>query len=302
MRLQRTLKNEVFARGIGLHSGKVCSVLLRPASRDTGVVFRKRGVDIPASAENVCETAFATSLCRMGVKIRTVEHLLASLSALNVDNVVIEVEGPEIPILDGSAEGYVDLIMKAGVAQQRKEKAGIRVLRPVIYAEGRSYVMALPYPGFRISHRISFEHPLLKDQQYDIDITERSFVEQIAMARTFGFLRDVEALRRRGLALGGSLNNAIVISDDRILNGGGLRFGNEFVRHKILDCVGDFSLLGRPLHARVIACRSGHAMNLKFVNHLLRARDCWELETRRVGADEAPVYWQPTEAAAVGAR
>jgi UDP-3-O-[3-hydroxymyristoyl] N-acetylglucosamine deacetylase len=279
MRLQRTLKQEVSFEGIGLHTGRYSKVRLKPAPRDTGIIFIRTDKDIAikASLSSVADTAFSTTLGYNGVKIRTVEHLLAALSGLGIDNLIIEVNGPEIPILDGSSAELISIILKGGIAKQGKKRPYIRITNPIVFTNGHAEVAALPYDGRRITYRIYFSHHLLGEQKLSLELTEENFVTEVAPARTFGFLRDVEYLKSNGFAKGGSFDNAIILGESGILNSSGLRFKDEFVRHKILDLIGDLSLLEFPIYGHIVASRSGHTTNLKFVKKLLSHTNCWEI-------------------------
>lgn len=279
MRLQRTIKNETVFCGIGLHTGRHTTVRLKPASRDTGVVFYRidKGRIIRANIASVVDTAFATTIGYDGARIKTVEHLLAAAAGLGIDNLLIEVDGPEIPILDGSSTELAGLILDAGIAKQGKKMSSIKITKPVVYEDSHARVMAFPFDGTRISYSINFNHNVVGHQELTVDLTEENFVKEIAPARTFGFLRDVEALRANGLAKGGSLDNAVVVGDDGILNSSGLRFCDEFVRHKILDTIGDISLIGFPLQAHLLLERAGHTANLRFLKKLLASTDCYHL-------------------------
>ena len=279
MRLQRTLKQEVVFEGIGLHTGRYSKVRLKPAQRDTGIVFTRtdKEIAIKASVGSVIDTAFSTTIGYDGVKIRTVEHILAALSGLGIDNLIVEVTGPEIPILDGSSIELTSIILQGGIAKQGKKRPYIRIIKPMNLIDGNTEIAAFPFNGRRITYRIHFNHQLLGEQILSLDLTEESFVKEIAPARTFGFLKDVEYLRANGYAKGGSFENAIILSRDGILNSSGLRFKDEFVRHKILDLIGDLSLIGLPIYGHVFASKAGHATNLKFLKKLLSHQDCWEL-------------------------
>lgn len=281
MRLQRTLQQEVSFEGIGLHTGRHSSVCLKPAPRDTGILFNRKDKNsiIKASVTAVTDTAFATTIGYNGAKIRTVEHILAALAGLGIDNAYIEVTGPEIPILDGSSIGLTDLILSGGIAKQSKKRPFIRITHPIVLSDGNAEIAVLPFEGRRITYRIQFHHHILSEQKLSIDLTEESFVMEIAPARTFGFLKDVEYLKANGFARGGSFDNAIILGDHGILNSTVLRFKDEFVRHKILDLIGDLSLLGFPIHGHIIANKSGHTTNLKFLKKLLSCPDHWELES-----------------------
>jgi UDP-3-O-[3-hydroxymyristoyl] N-acetylglucosamine deacetylase len=226
---------------------------------------------------SVSDTAFSTTLGYDGVKIRTVEHILAALSGLGIDNLIVEVNGPEIPILDGSSIELISLILNSGISKQGKKRPFLRITNPVFFAEGQAEIAAFPYDGRRITYRIHFNHHLLGEQNLSLEISEENFVKEIAPARTFGFLKDVEYLKANGFAKGGSLENAIILGSDGILNASGLRFKDEFVRHKILDLIGDFSLIGFPIYGHIIANKSGHTANLKFLKKLISYQNCWEI-------------------------
>lgn len=279
MRLQRTLKQEASFEGIGLHTGRYTKVHLKPAPRDTGIVFTRidKNIALKTSMGSVSDTAFSTTLGYDGVKIRTVEHILAALSGLGIDNLIVEVNGPEIPILDGSSIELISLILNSGIAKQAKKRPVLRITKPVFFADGQAEIAALPYDGRYITYRIHFNHHLLGEQKLSLEITEESFVKEIAPARTFGFLKDVEYLKANGFAKGGSLENAIILGSDGILNPSGLRFKDEFVRHKMLDLIGDLSLIGFPIYGHIIANKSGHTANLKFLKKLISYQNCWEI-------------------------
>jgi len=277
MRLQRTIKNETSFHGIGLHTGRYTTVRLKPASRDTGIVFYRtdKGTIIRANMASVIDTSFATTIGYDGTRIKTVEHLLAAATGLGIDNLLIEVDGPEIPILDGSSTELTGLILDAGIAKQGKKISYIKITRPVVYEDSHAHVMALPFDGTRISYSISFNHHVVGHQELTVDLTEETFVREIAPARTFGFSREIEALRANGLAKGGSLDNAIVVGDEGILNSSGLRFSDEFVRHKILDTIGDISLIGFPIQGHLLLEKAGHTANLRFLKKLMASPDCF---------------------------
>jgi len=279
MRLQRTIKQEVSFEGVGLHTGNHVNVKLKPAPRDTGIIFLRvdKNVMIRAHVGAVADTAFATSLGFNGTRIKTVEHILAATAGLGIDNLLIELDGSEIPILDGSSTGLIDIILKAGIAKQGKKRPFIRIIKPVILEDGHSEVAAFPYEGRKLTYRIHFNHHLLGEQMLSIELNEENFVKEVAPARTFGFLKDVEYLRANGLAKGGSLDNAVVIGENGVLNKSGLRFKDEFVRHKMLDFIGDISLIGFPVYGHIIANRAGHSTNIKFIKKLLASTDCWEI-------------------------
>ncbi|HMK61669.1 MAG TPA: UDP-3-O-acyl-N-acetylglucosamine deacetylase [Dissulfurispiraceae bacterium] len=279
MRLQRTIKREAFFHGIGLHTGKYATVRLKPAPRDTGIVFFRsdRNAIIRAGVSSVIDTAFATTLGYDGVKIRTVEHLLAAAAGLGIDNLFIDVDGPEIPVLDGSSTELVSILLEAGIAKQAKKISYIKITAPISYEDAHCRIVALPYLGRRYSYFLSFGHKFLGNQDFTLDLDESSFAAQIAPARTFGFLKDIERLRANGLARGGSLDNAVVVGDDGILNASGLRFADEFVRHKILDSIGDLSLIGMPIEGQIVMERSGHNANIHFLKRLLASADCYQV-------------------------
>jgi len=280
MRLQNTLRREVHIKGTGLHTGRQINMRLRPAPRDTGIVFIRTDrayTEIKASVTSVSDTTFATTLASNGVRVGTVEHLLSVFVALQIDNVYVEIDGPEVPIMDGSALPFVTRIMECGIARQAKALAYLKITKPIVVKEGEGQIAITPYEGMRITQRVHYRHPLFGEQKLGVDITEKTFITELAPARTFGFLKDIEVLRSRGLAKGGSLENAIVLTDREIVNKEGLRFKDEFVRHKILDTLGDMSLLGLPIHGHIIANRSGHTLNIKLLKKILLSDGCWEI-------------------------
>lgn len=280
MRFQCTLQKEVSIRGTGLHTGREIRVNLKPAPRGTGIVFvrtDRNNIEIKACVGSVADTTFATTLARDGVRVGTVEHLLSAFAGLNIDNAYVELDGPEIPIMDGSALPFVTKIAEAGIANQGMRLSCIRILEPIMVIEGPCQIAVAPYEGMRITHRIDYTHPAFGEQRMGIDITTTNYISELAPARTFGFLRDVEMLRSRGLARGGSLENAIVLGEKDVINKGKLRFRDEFVRHKILDVVGDISLLGLPLYGHVIANKSGHTLSIKLLKKILLSRNSWEI-------------------------
>jgi UDP-3-O-[3-hydroxymyristoyl] N-acetylglucosamine deacetylase len=275
---QRTFRQRASLEGVGLHSGAKVRVTLAPASADSGIVLVRDGVEIPALAEFVVDTTMNTSLGRNGIRIGTVEHLLAALAGCGIDNARVEVEGPEIPIMDGSSEPFVQLARRAGVYEMRQSRRFLLVRKAVTVTDGDKMARLGPARGkFSINYTIDFHHPLISDQSYRMDVTERSFQKDIARARTFGFKRDVERLHKAGLARGGSLENAVVVDDFNILNPEGLRFPDEFVRHKILDALGDLSLIGMPVIGHLTAVKSGHALNHQLVRRVVAETDACEI-------------------------
>ncbi len=279
---QRTPKTVIQATGVGLHSGDKILLTLSPAPVNTGIVFRRTDLDsipeVPASYKNVSETNLCTSLEYQGVRIATVEHLLSAFAGLGIDNAYVDIDGPEVPIMDGSAAPFVFLIQSAGVSEQNAPKRFIRILKPVRVEDQGKYVQFLPYEGYRVSFTIDFEHPVFNDkpQTASFDFSSTSYLKEVCRARTFGFLSDYEKLREANLAKGGSLDNAIVVDDYRILNEDGLRFDDEFVKHKVLDAVGDLYLLGSSLIGAFEGHRSGHELNNRLLRALVAAEDAWE--------------------------
>jgi UDP-3-O-[3-hydroxymyristoyl] N-acetylglucosamine deacetylase len=291
---QRTLKSLVSASGVGLHTGQKVRITLRPAPVDTGVVFRRVDlavpVDIPARAELVGEARLASTLIKGEVKVHTVEHLMSALGGLGVDNAFVDLDAPELPIMDGSASPFVLLIQQAGLEEQAAAKKFLRVTRRVEVKDGDKWARLDPYEGYRLSFSIEFRHPVIErsTQAVTVDFAETSYLKEIARARTFGFMHEVEDLRDSGLALGGGLDNAVVLDEYRVLNSEGLRFADEFIRHKLLDAIGDLYLLGKPLLGAFTAHKSGHALN----NRLLRAA------LADAAALELVVFERPEEAPA----
>ncbi|WP_372824940.1 UDP-3-O-acyl-N-acetylglucosamine deacetylase [Polaromonas sp.] len=286
---QRTLKSLTKAVGVGLHSGQRVELTLRPAAPDTGIVFRRvdlpQPVDIVISAEAVTDTRLASTISSGSAKVHTVEHLMSACAGLGIDNLYIDITAEEVPILDGSASSFVFLLQSAGIALQAAPKRFIRVLKPVEVREGQGptekCARLSPYNGYKLGFEIDFDHPAVDStgQRVEFDLGTGSYTRDIARARTFGFTKDVEMMRANGLALGGGLDNAIVMDDYRVLNTDGLRYNDEFVKHKILDAMGDLYLLGKPLLAAYSAFRSGHALNNKLLRELLAHADAWEVVT-----------------------
>ena len=282
---QRTLKNIIRATGVGLHSGEKVYLTLKPAPVDTGIVFCRADLDpvvqIPARAENVGETTMSTTLVNGDVKVDTVEHLLSAMAGLGIDNAYVELSASEVPIMDGSAGPFVFLIQSAGLQEQEAPKKFIRILREVTVEEGDKRATFVPFDGFKVSFEIDFDHPVFRDrtQSASVDFSSTSFVKEVSRARTFGFMSDIEYLRKHNLALGGSVENAIVVDADGVLNEDGLRYEDEFVKHKILDAIGDLYIIGHPLIAAFSGYKSGHAMNNQLLRQLLARPSAWEYVT-----------------------
>ncbi|MCF6355349.1 MAG: UDP-3-O-acyl-N-acetylglucosamine deacetylase [Candidatus Polarisedimenticolaceae bacterium] len=299
---QRTLKNVIRATGVGLHTGKKIYLTLRPAAVDTGIVFKRvdlaKQVEIRACPENVGDTQLSTSLEKDGVKISTIEHLLSAFAGLGIDNAYVDVSAPEVPIMDGSAGPFVFLIQSAGVEEQKAAKKFVRIKRRVVVEEGDKRASFEPFDGFKVSFTIDFDHPAFTESTRcaSIDFSSTSFVKEVSRARTFGFLRDIEALRERQLALGGTLDNAIVVDDYRILNEDGLRYEDEFVKHKILDAIGDLYLLGHSLIGSFSGCKSGHALNNRLLQTLLADKNAWEEVTFTEEGNVPISYMKPVHA------
>ncbi|KUM41594.1 MULTISPECIES: UDP-3-O-acyl-N-acetylglucosamine deacetylase [Pseudomonas] len=283
---QRTLKNTIRATGVGLHSGEKVYLTLKPAPVDTGIVFRRTDLDpvveIPAWAENVGETTMSTNLFSDdGVKVGTVEHLLSAMAGLGIDNAYVELSAVEVPIMDGSAGPFVFLIQSAGLQEQEAAKQFIRIKREVSVVDGDKRATFVPFDGFKVTFEIDFDHPVVNNrtQKASVDFSSTSFLKEVSRARTFGFMRDLEFLRSHNLALGGSVDNAIVVDEKGVINEDGLRYEDEFVKHKILDAIGDLYLLGKSLIGEFRGYKSGHAMNNRLLRALLADRDAWEVVT-----------------------
>lgn len=299
---QRTLNNVIRATGVGLHTGEKVYLTLRPAAEDTGIVFRRVDledpVEIKASPENVGNTQLSTSLVKGDVRISTVEHLLSALAGLGIDNAYVDLSAPEVPIMDGSAGPFVFLIQSAGIFDQIAPKRFIRIKRTVQVSEGDKWARFEPFEGFKVGFTIDFEHPVFKKrtQRAEVDFSTTSFVKEVSRARTFGFMRDIEQLRERKLALGGSLDNAVVLDDYRVLNEDGLRYEDEFVKHKVLDAIGDLYLLGHSLIGAFSGHKSGHALNNRLLRALIADEQAWEQVTFE-DVDAAPIsFVQPVPA------
>jgi UDP-3-O-[3-hydroxymyristoyl] N-acetylglucosamine deacetylase len=289
MSAQQTLRRSIPCTGIGLHSGRKVRLTLKPAPADHGVRFVRAdldGVEIPARVTHLAGMHYATGLARETGQVDTIEHLLAALASLGIDNVIVELDSPEVPIMDGSAAPFVYLIQEAGVKPLAAPRRYLKVLRPIALSQGDKRIALYPSDHFKVTYSISFDHPLLRHQSRTLRITEESFVEDIAPARTFGFLKEVEMLRQRGLALGGSLENAIVLNETGVLNNT-LRFEDEFVRHKILDAIGDLSLIGHPVIGHLVAHRGGHALHTAFAAKILQEREAWKLVEATVDPETA---------------
>lgn len=299
---QRTLKNVIRAMGVGLHTGKKVYLTLRPASIDSGIRFRRIDLDEPveilACPEKVGDTNLSTTLVENGVRISTVEHLLSAIAGLGIDNAYIDLTADEVPIMDGSAGPFVFLIQSAGIVEQNAPKKFIRIKKKIRVEDGDKWVEFRPFNGFKVSFQIDFNHPLFTQQKQtcDINFSTTSFVKEVSRARTFGFQKDIEYLRSNNLALGGSQDNAIVLDDYRVLNEDGLRYDNEFVKHKILDSIGDLYLLGHSLIGAFSGYKSGHALNNKLLLKLLEDKDAWEEITFEDAATAPISYAQPVEA------
>ena len=299
---QRTLKNIIRATGVGLHSGEKVYLTLKPAPVDTGIMFVRADLDpvvyVPARAENVGETTMSTTLVIGDTKVDTVEHLLSAMAGLGIDNAYVELSASEVPIMDGSAGPFVFLIQSAGLEEQDAAKKFIRILREVTVEDGDKRATFVPFEGFKVSFEIDFDHPVFRDrtQVASVDFSSTSFVKEVSRARTFGFMSDLEYMRKNNLALGGSVENAIVVDKDGVLNEDGLRYEDEFVKHKILDAIGDLYLLGNSLIGEFRGFKSGHALNNQLLRKLIAQTDAWEVVTFE-DASTAPIsYMRPVAA------
>lgn len=300
---QRTFKNTIRATGVGLHSGEKVYLTLKPAPVHTGIVFVRTDLEPPvaiaAKAINVGETTMSTTLVSGEVKVDTVEHLLSAMAGLGIDNAYVELSAPEVPIMDGSAGPFVFLIQSAGLQEQEAAKEFIRIKRPIMVEEGDKQASFLPFEGFKVTFEIEFDHPVFKGrtQMACIDFSSTSFVKEVSRARTFGFMRDIEYLRSHNLALGGSMDNAVVVDEHSVLNEDGLRYEDEFVKHKILDAIGDLYLLGKSLIGEFHGHKSGHALNNRLLRVLLDQPDAWEVVTFDQLDQVAPIsYMRPAAA------
>jgi len=297
---QRTLNNMIRATGVGLHTGEKVYLTLHPAPVNTGIIFRRTDLDpvveIHAKAENVGETTLSTTLMNGDVRVSTVEHLLSAMAGLGIDNAIIDVTAPEVPIMDGSAGPFVFLLQSAGIREQEEPKQFIRIKRPVTVADGDKVASFKPFDGFKVSFSIDFDHPAFHNRtlKAEVDFCSTSFVKEVSRARTFGFMHEIEYLRSKGLARGGSMDNAIVVDEFQVLNEDGLRYEDEFVKHKILDAIGDLYLLGNSLIGEFVGHKSGHGLNNASLRELIAQEDAWEVVTFEDDEDEAPIsYMKP---------
>lgn len=299
---QRTLKNVIRATGVGLHTGEKVELTLRPAAPDTGIRFRRLDLEAPveikATPFTVGDTRLSTTLVEGGVRISTVEHLLAAFAGLGIDNAYVDLSTAEVPIMDGSAAPFVFLLQSAGVEEQGKAKRFIRIKRPIEVRDGDKIARFEPYDGFKVAFAIDFDHPAFSAEtnEAQVDFSTTSFVRELSRARTFGFLREIEALRQQNLALGGSLDNAVVVDEYRVLNEEGLRYDDEFVRHKILDAIGDLYLLGHTLIGSFYGYKSGHALNNRLLCALVADESAWEEVVYEDSAAAPICYAQPVPA------
>lgn len=296
---QRTLKNVIRATGVGLHSGKKVYLTLRPAPINSGIVFRRIDkdpiVEIQASPENVGQTQLSTCLVKDGVHISTVEHLLSALAGFGIDNAIIDLSAEEVPIMDGSAGPFVFLIQSSGVVEQSASKQFIRILKSIEVKDGDKWARFDPFSGFKVGFTIQFNHPAFNEKncEAEIDFSTTSFVKEVSRARTFGFMREVELLRQKNLVLGGSLDNAIVVDDYRVINEDGLRYEDECVKHKILDAIGDLYLLGHSLIGSFRGFKSGHELNNRLLRSLIADKNAWELVAFENESDLPIMFMQP---------
>ncbi|UGB38581.1 UDP-3-O-acyl-N-acetylglucosamine deacetylase [Frateuria soli] len=300
---QRTLKNIIRATGVGLHTGDKVYMTLRPAAPNTGIVFRRTDlnppVDIHARPDCVGDTRLSTTLVKGDVRVSTVEHLLSAMAGLGIDNAIVELSAPEVPIMDGSAGPFVFLLQSAGIEEQNQAKRFIRIKKPIKVQEGDKWASFEPFEGFKVGFSIEFNHPIIskRTSRAEIDFSTTSFVKEVSRARTFGFMRDIEMLREHNLALGGSMDNAVVLDDYRVLNEDGLRYEDEFVKHKILDAIGDLYLLGHSLIGAYHAHKSGHELNNKLLRTLIADPAAWEEVVYKDDPAVSPIsYAHPAQA------
>ena len=293
---QRTLKTPVRATGVGLHSGAKVEMTLRPAAPNSGIVFRRMDLDPPAELKADPYLVTDTRLCSMlesgAAKVSTVEHLMSALAGLGIDNLIVDLTGPEIPIMDGSSAPFVYLLQSAGIIEQDAAKQYVRILKPIEVRDGDKWARFVPHNGFKVEFTIDFKHPVFEKsgKTVSIDFADNAYTKEVSRARTFGFMHEVEALRNNGLALGGSLDNAIVMDEFRVLNQDGLRYDDEFVKHKVLDAIGDLYLLGRPIIGAFEAYKSGHALNNALLRELLQHQESWESVSFEQNEDVPPAF------------
>ncbi|WP_438958346.1 UDP-3-O-acyl-N-acetylglucosamine deacetylase [Porticoccus sp.] len=294
---QRTLNNMIRATGVGLHTGEKVYLTLHPAPVNTGIIFRRTDLDpvveIHAKAENVGETTLSTTLVNGDVKVSTVEHLLSAMAGLGIDNAIIYVKAPEVPIMDGSAGPFVFLLQSAGIREQEEPKRFIRILKPITVTDGDKSASLRPFNGFKVTFSIDFDHPVFHNRtlKAEVDFSTTSFVKEVSRARTFGFMHEIECLRSMGLARGGSMDNAIVVDEYQVLNEDGLRYEDEFVKHKILDAIGDLYLLGNSLIGEFVAHKSGHGLNNASLRQLIAQKDAWEMVTFEEDEADVPISY-----------
>ena len=298
---QRTLSSRISASGVGLHTGKKISLTLNPAPVNSGIIFKRTDLEsapIKASLENVFDTRLSTSLSNEQIKISTVEHLLSALAGIGIDNAMVELDGPEVPIMDGSARPFVFMIQSAGIQEQTDSKKFIKIKKTIEVKQDEKWAKIEPFNGFKVAFTIDFDHPAFSEtsQSSEIDFSSVSYLSQVSRARTFGFTKDIELLRKNNLALGGSVNNAIVIDDYRVINEEGVRFQDEFVKHKILDAIGDLYLLGHGLMGSFSAYKSGHHLNNLLLRELVNNVDAWE-EVTIDNPDKSPIFYSTPEPA-----
>ena len=296
---QRTLSSKIRASGVGLHTGKKISLTLKPAPSNSGIVFKRTDIEsasIKASLENVFDTRLSTSLSNDEIKISTVEHLLSALAGIGIDNAIVELDGPEVPIMDGSARPFVFMIQSAGIQEQSEAKRFIKIKKTIEVKQDEKWAKIEPFDGFKVAFTIDFDHPAFSEtsQSSEIDFSSVSYLSQVSRARTFGFAKDIELLRKNNLALGGSVNNAIVIDDYKVVNEEGVRFQDEFVKHKILDAIGDLYLLGHGLIGSFSAYKSGHHLNNLLLRELINNVHAWE-EVTIQNDSESPIFYSTPE-------
>ena len=277
---QNTIRKKVHCCGVGLHSGKEIRMTLNPAEANTGIRFVRSDIAgknlVPAYMNRVVDTTMATTISEGNASIATTEHLLAAINGLSIDNILIEVDGPEIPIMDGSSSPFVDLLLEAGSRQQKSYRRLVKITQEISFRDGDRHISILPYDGFKVTAEINFNHDSIKRQVYSVSVSAKKFIEEISKARTWGFLEDVKKLQQNGLALGASLDNAVGMDENGVLNKEGLRYNNEFVRHKIVDIIGDMALLGCPVLGHIVAYKSGHSQHLKLMEEIAATPESWE--------------------------